>query len=193
MDNNTLLKGTSVQLLPFETKHWSDIARWFYDKDYKEFFRQFTKVLTEEDFQNYPKAVGGTIFMVHSLLDNNIIGLVQVIPCFKKNKGAYIGVIIDKASQKKHLPSEVMLILLDHLFNRDGYNKVVIEILESNEGLKRVLEKTGFYKEGKLLQECFMDGRFRNELRYSMSNYYFNKFKSKLEQEYKQWAHSLKK
>ncbi len=192
MDNKIMLKGTTIQLLPFESKYWTNIAQWFYNEDYKGFFRQFTRMFTEADFQNYNNVIGGEVFMAHSLTDNSVIGLAQLVPCFKKNKACYIGIIIDKEQQNKRLTNEVMIILMDYIFNRQGYNKVIIEILESNESLKRCLEKTGFFREGKMLQECFMNGKFQNELRYSMSAYYYNKNKDKWTQEYKSWVDSLK-
>jgi len=193
MDNQIMLKGITIQLLPFESKHWTNIAQWFYNLDYKEFFRQFTGMLTEDNFKNYSKLISGEVFMVHSLVDNKVIGMAQLIPCYKKNKAAYIGILIDKESQGKHLTNEIMLILMDYIFNRQGYNKIIIEILESNNSLKRCLEKTSFFKEGKMLQECFLDGKYQNELRFSMSAYYFNKFKDKWTQEYKLWVDSSNK
>jgi len=101
MDNQIMLKGITIQLLPFESKHWTNIAQWFYNLDYKEFFRQFTGMLTEDNFKNYSKLISGEVFMVHSLVDNKVIGMAQLIPCYKKNKAAYIGILIDKRVPRK--------------------------------------------------------------------------------------------
>lgn len=180
-----MLRGQTTQLCPFSSKYWESLAKWYYNIDYNNMFRQYTRMFTEDDFKAYDKVVGGEVFMIHSLADSLVIGMIQIIPCYKKNKGGYLGLIIDKAHQNKHIPHEVTFLLLDYLFNRQGYNKVIVEILESDEGLKKTLEKTGWYKEGKLLQECFIDGKFQNELRYSISSYYFNKIRDKTLQEYK--------
>ena len=190
-DNKMMLRGQRVQLVPFCSKYWENIAKWFYDTDYKEFFRQFTRTLTEDDFKVYDKLIQAEVFIIHSLKDNNIMGFLQLVPCSKKNKAGYLGLLIDKSSQDIRISNEVTYLILDYLFNRQGYNKVIIEILESNEGLRKTLEKTGFYKEGKLLQECFMDGKFCNELRYSMSAYYFNKNKDNFLKGYNLWVESL--
>ena len=191
--SNQKLKGLRVQLLPFSSKYWETIAKWAYNNDYKDFFRQFPRALTEEDLMNYDKVVGGEVFIVHSLKDNSAVGMVQVIPCYKKNKGGFIGIIVDNSAQKSKIQAEINYLIMDHLFNTQGYNKIIIKILESRSDLKKHLDQTGFYREGKLLQECFLDGKFQNELRYSMSAYYFNKNKDKWLKEFKLWVDSSRK
>ncbi len=174
METKTMLQGENIQLLPFSSKYWSNVAAWFYDKEYSEMYRQSTRMLSEEDFKQYSRVMGGEVFMIHLLDSEKPIGMVQVIPSDKKNKAGYIGLIIDKEHQSKRLPTEVFLIFFDYLFNRQGYNKIIIEILENNTSLKNSIAANGFYREGKLIQECFIEGRYVNELRYSMTAYYFN-------------------
>ena len=188
MDNQTILRGDTVQLLPFNCKYWEIIAHWFFSIDYRNMFRQFTRILSEEDFKQYDRVISGEVFIIHSLKDERILGMVQAVPGCKKNKACYLGMVIDVDCRGKHIPHESTMLILEHLFNRQGYNKVIVEILESEEGLKKALEKTGWYKEGKMLQECFMGGKYLNELRYSMSAYYYNKNKAKSLQEYRSWA-----
>ncbi len=190
--SNRMFKGHTIQLLPFNSKYWECVARWFYQDEYKGFFRQFTKMLNEEDFKQYPRVVMGEVFIIHSLTTEVPIGMIQCIPDCKKNKAGHLGLLVDCEAQGKHIPTEAMILTMDYLFNRQGYNKVVLEILESNESLKNTLDKSGWYREGKLLQECFIDGRFQNELRYCMTAKYFNKNKDQAMKEYIQWADSLK-
>lgn len=192
-ENKMLFRGLTIQLLPYSSKYWETLAKWYYNNDYSDMFRQFNRVLTEDDFKIYNTIIQGEVFMIHSLEDNSIIGMIQSIPCFKKNKASFIGLVIDTSARGKHISNEAMYIFLDYLFNKHGLNKVIVEILESNSSLKSVLDKTGWYREGKLLQECFIDGKYQNELRYSMSAYYFNKNKDKYLKEYTLWVHSLKK
>ena len=189
-DNKILFRGITIQLVPYSTKYWESVALWYFNSDYSDMFRQYNRVFTEDDFKIYDKLIQGEVFIIHSLKDNQVLGMIQVIPCPKKNKAGYIGLVINKEVQGKHISNEATFLLLDYLFNKQGYNKVIVEILESNEGLRKTLEKTGWYKEGKLLQECFLNGKFQNELRYSMSAYYFNKIKDKILKEYNLWVDS---
>ena len=182
--NQTLFKGPTIQLLPYSSKYWECVAQWFYNKDYEEFFRGYHKALNEEEFKHLPELIRGEVFIAHSLVDNSIVGMIHVIPSGKSNRACYLGLLVDTTSRKKRIPSEMLILVMEYLFNKQGYNKVILEILESNDSLRRSVESAGFYREGKLLQDCFFNGRYQNELRYSMTARHFNKIKDKSIQDY---------
>jgi len=189
---NTVLRGIRIQLVPFSVKHWKDVASFMYNDTYKDFFRQYPRVFNEEELQNYPRMVGGDVFMAYSIESNKLVGMAQVVPSDKNNKGCFLGAIVCKEEQKNRVGQEINYVLMEYLFNKQGYNKVIVEILESATHLKRGFESSGWYKEGKLLQECFIDGKYQNELRFSMSSYYFNKNIGKFKREHKSWVDSSK-
>jgi RimJ/RimL family protein N-acetyltransferase len=110
------------------------------------------------------------------------VGLIQISPDCKTNRAFYIGLLIDEKYQKNRYPLEAFISIFDYCFNRLGYRKAIVEIVESHEGLKRIITENGFTYEGRLTQECFMNGAFVDELRYSMFDIeYNNKFKPILE------------
>ena len=170
-----LLETPNLQIIPFETGDWEHIARWFYDPEYWGFFRHQPRAYKIHEFQTYPQIVKAEIFMVRLKATAEVIGMVQLMPDGKANRGFHIGLIVDKKYQKQRFPLEIFLSVFDYCFNRMGYRKAMIEILESNEGLKRTLVESGFLFEGKFIGECFMDGQWVNELRYCMFDSFFNK------------------
>lgn len=178
--SNQILKGKRVQLLPYDGKYWESVAKWFYDVEYKPFFRHFSKVFNEEELKAFDRMVGAEVFLIHVPDNPSPVGLIEVFPSNKKNKACFLGTLVDKEFQRKGIAEESVILLLDYLFNWCGYNKAVIEVLESAAHIRKTVERLGCYKEGKLLQECYMDGKYQNEIRYSMSAFYFNKNKSKL-------------
>lgn len=190
--SNQILKGNRVQLLPYDGKYWESVAKWFYDVDYKPFFRHFSKVFNEEELKAFDRVLGSEVFLIHTSDSSVPVGLISITSSIKKNKSCLMGTIIDKSIQKEGIAAEATCLILDYLFNWQGYNKVVVEILESASDIRKTLEKSGWYKEGKLLQECYMDGKFLNELRYSMSSFYYNKNKTRFLKEFQSWVDSSK-
>ncbi len=170
-----LLETKNLQLLPFDTTDWQDIARWFYDLDYSGFFRHQPKILKPADFQNYPQITRSDVFIAREKSTNKTVGMVQLIADGKSNRAFYVGVIVDKEFQGHKYPAEMLFLMGDYCFNRMGYRKAIMEILESNTSLKRTIVENGWLFEGKLIGECFRDGQFVNELRYCMMESYFNK------------------
>lgn len=171
------LESKNLIVLPFcGESDWQKLAHWFYDEDYKNFFRHQATVYTEEQFKNYNKVVGAQVFVARAKdKKNEIVGLVQLFPDAKTNRAFYAGMLIDKAHQGRRYPLELCVLMGNLCFNKLGYRKCIVEILESHESLKKILEQMGALYEGKHVGECFMEGKFVNELRFCMFDNYFNK------------------
>ena len=121
--------------------------------------------------------------MIQHKKQNEICGLIQFSPDAKTNRAFYAGLIIDEMFQGGRFPLEAYTCFFNYAFNRLGYRKAILEILESHESLKRIVTENGFLFEGKLMGECFVDGKFVNELRYCMLDSFFNKkFKPMVDQ-----------
>ncbi len=169
------LRGKNIQLIPFTEANWGNLACWYYDEQYKGLFRQYSRAFSETDMRNYPKVVGGEVFMIHLVSTGEVIGMCQFTPDWKKNRAAYTGCLIDVKFQGNRYQNEVYALFYNYLFNTLGFKKIIVEVLESNASLKKAAIACGFLFEGTLYRECFMDGQFHNELRYSMSDEFFNR------------------
>lgn len=64
--------------------------------------------------------------------------------------------------------TEASKLILDHAFCERRLNKVWAHVVESNPASRRVLEKLGFEEEGRLREECFIDGEFEDVYRYGL-------------------------
>lgn len=170
-----LLAGDTLQLTPYRAEEWQFLANWFYDANYKDMFRHSPRALRKEEFERYPQLINGEVFLLNLKTTNEVIGMIQLIPDHKTNRGFFMGLIIDKKHQGCRYPTEATYILLDYAFNRLGYRKAVMEVLKDNEPLNKTLELTGFIKEGTLVGEAFLNGKFVDEVRYCMFASYFNR------------------
>ena len=61
-----------------------------------------------------------------------------------------------------------MLLILDYAFLKLGYDKAIVEVLESNERLNNMILKGGFEFEAKLEREAKINGEFQDVIRYKM-------------------------
>lgn len=184
------LESPELLLYPYIPDMGTIMMEWYYDRDYQNFFRHLPQVLKYENFQQFESVLGGQIFTIHkkgtssddSIMDS-VIGCVVIKPDGKTNRACHVGVLLDKKHQQKQYCSQSFIVLLNYVFNDLGYKKAIIEILEKHESLKQIVTKHGFLYEGKLYDECFMDGEWCNELRFCMMNTYFNKhFKPRLQE-----------
>ena len=75
---------------------------------------------------------------------------------------------IAPAHQGHGYATEAAELVVDHAFRERRLNKVWAHVLESNTGSQRVLEKLGFTQEGRLRQNCFIDGDFEDAYHYGL-------------------------
>lgn len=169
------LQGQNIKLVPYSHADWKYLARWFYDSDYGFMWRHHTKTMTPEELQVYPSVIGGEVFLIADIATDEIIGMAQAIPDHKNNRGFYGGLIIDKKYQKKRYPLEAYIILFDYMFNRQNYRKAIVEILSKHTSLLQIVNQNGFLHEGTLRGDCFWDGEYVDEERYSMTATFYNK------------------
>lgn len=170
-----LLKGPNIQLVPYVSAYWASLAQWFYDSNYKNMWRHHARAWGQKEFENYPQIIGGEVFLIIKEGIANPIGFVQMIPDTKTNRGFFVGILLDKSFRELHLTHEAFVILFNYAFNRLGYRKAIIEIVNSATGFKKGLQIAGFMHEGTLFGDAFIDGEFIDEARYSMTSHYFNK------------------
>jgi len=180
------LKGPNIQLIPYMSSFWTYFAKWFYDSAYRDMWRHHPKAWGQSEFERYPQMISGDVFMI--IKDTLPIGFIQMIPDCKTNRGFYVGILLDKSCRELHFTHEAFVILFNYAFNRLGYRKAIIEILASKDGFKKGLLNAGFLSEGTQFGEAFIDGKFVDESRLSLSADYFNKHYKEVAES---WDHSI--
>lgn len=170
-----ILQGPNLTLVPFAKTDAPLLYQWFYDERYQSMFRHNARVMTLQDFEIYPQFLAGAIFIIYQNSTKTPIGYTQIIPEIKTSRGFTTGILITEEAQGNRHPTEAIILLANFAFNRLGYHKMIVEILESNRSLVQTVTEAKFLFEGKLLGEAFYKGEFVNELRYCMFNTFFNK------------------
>lgn len=169
-----LFETTQIQLIPFTSSDWTYLANWYYDGRYNDIFRHAPKVLTQQDFENYPQRISGDVYFVLDKTTKEYVGFVQASSDWKVNRGFYFGIMLTVEAQKQGHAPHCLGITLDYYFNRLGYNKAILEILASRHDIVKWLTGAGFTEEARYRDEVFIDGKYQDELRYAILASEFN-------------------
>ena len=169
--NSFVKEGYKIRFVPWDPKFAPIVFNWYYDVTYKLFFREMDAPYTVDDLKKFDAimARGGVrLFMV--IDKETLVPIGMVTHCCLKGKAGVnrIGIMMDKKHQHKTYTIEALIILLDYVYNRLGFNKAVIEFLASDKHIQRIAEKGGWKYEATLVRETMVDGKRVDEVRYYM-------------------------
>lgn len=137
------------------------IARWMADPAYSNFFRHTSIVPTLEDCAGYPNWTQNLVMMAE--IDGETIGMVTAYHADNRNRSVKAGCLLDKRYHKRGLGHDVHTLWIQHLFNQCNFRKVVVEC--TDEYLVEAYKGVGFQEEGRYREECFLNGKWADEIR----------------------------
>jgi len=172
MSTLPLRDGHVVRLLPFDPSHGEAVFSWFYDYEYRLFFREFDDPLSLEQCRDFGKIMMTSGVRVLTIVgkDNpsKPIGLITTMWLKKKSGVSRVGILLDKNCQHKTWCIEALIVVGDLLYRRLGCRKLVVEYMASDEHIRRISEKGGFVFESILKDEALIDGEYHDEVKYYM-------------------------
>ncbi|HMO81776.1 MAG TPA: GNAT family protein [Pyrinomonadaceae bacterium] len=102
------------------------------------------------------------------IFDKTMIGTIGVHHMDKVNRHAAIGYWIDRHYQGKGIVTRCCKMMLDHLFDTIGLNRVQINCNIENVRSRAIPRKLGFTEEGTLRKIEFVNGEFRDWVVYGL-------------------------
>lgn len=169
--------GRECVLVRFRPEHADAVSAWYYDFEYRYFFRDYGKFTDPETFKTIDVllARAGTVLL--TILDvqtSQPIGL-MTYSFEKRSANVYkFGIMLDATCQRKSTAIEAIIILGDYLFNKRSARKLIVEFSDGDAQIHRICRIGGFTQEALLKEECFMDDRYWDEARYSFFNHQFD-------------------
>ncbi len=76
--------------------------------------------------------------------------------------------LLDERFQGRGIISRALAKVLEHAFTDLAFNRIELRCIVTNTPSRRVAERAGFVLEGQLRQAEFLDGRFQDDLVYSL-------------------------
>lgn len=137
------------------------IADWVLDDAYATFFRSCVFLPSFEDCMNYPAWSQNMVMMVEA--DGKTVGMVTGYHANFRSRTIKSGLLIDKRFQNSGYGYDAHVMWIDHLFNRRGIRKVVVEIVEPH--LIGACTRMGFQEEGRYIKEAEIKGEYVDEIR----------------------------
>lgn len=120
-------------------------------------------------FEKYLKDKKKKIFMI--LCDNERIGQVGLVDINKLDKNAHLYIVIgEKNFRGKGVGREAMDFIINYGFNKLKLHKILLEVHADNIPAVKLYESSGFQQEGRLIENVFSDGKYKDEIIMSLRN-----------------------
>ena len=108
--------------------------------------------------------------------DSNSIGLVELLEIDYIHRTSEFAIIISPAYQGKGFARTLIALALDYAFSILNLNKVYLLVAVENEKAIYLYSESGFTEEGRLVQEVFTNGQYRDVIRmYILQSSFFLK------------------
>jgi len=167
-----MIKGTNIYLRPVLTKDAEVLLDLFMEN--RDFFEKFSMERNEtfytiefqlerikqyEEDSRTDQAYNFGIFK-H---DGTLIGTINLFQVLRGAlQGAFIGYFLDKKHNGKGYTTEAVKLLVGYAFNELKLHRIEAGVMPHNIGSIRVLEKSGFHKEGIALKNVKINGKWED-------------------------------
>lgn len=105
------------------------------------------------------------------------IGLIELVEINYIHRRAEIGIIIDPAFQDKGYATKATNLAMDYAFSVLNLYKVYLIVDKENTKALHIYKKLGFHIEGDLVDEFFINGKYRTVIRMSIFQYEYSEIK----------------
>jgi ribosomal-protein-alanine N-acetyltransferase len=118
----------------------------------------------------HERSVSGTSrdLAIRRLDDNSFIGRLTYFDLNIRNRAVEIGFLIAPTFRRQGYAQEAVTLLLDHLFNELGMNKVMAQTGEFNIAAISLLKKLRFKQDGRLRRHHLLDNVYYDSLIFSL-------------------------
>ncbi len=103
-------------------------------------------------------------FAICSKINNNFLGYLSLQNINYINKTGEFGIILKKEERGKGFAKEAMELFFNYLQNILGIRKISLRVLEDNVSAIKLYEKMGFFYEGKLIKQIYINNSFKDLL-----------------------------
>jgi len=163
-------EGALVALRPLERADLNDrYLGWLNDPEVTRYTETGTFPATAEDLDTYYRSVTGSrndvIFAIVAKASGQHIGNVKLGPIHWVHRSATFGILIgDKESWGKGIGLEATRLAVEYGFSKLNLNRIDLGVFAEHEAAVRCYEKAGFKMEGRMREDLFQGGEYRDRL-----------------------------
>lgn len=159
-----MLKGKSVTLRPLKKADRTKTINWRNDLALTTLLMSHPFPITEEmevewfDHLLRDKSNRAIYFGIENS-DKELVGMVFLDNINWIHRTCWFHIMIgDRKSQKTGMGSETMELIIDYVFNKLNFRKIMLEVTTSNKPAINLYIKSGFIKEGELKDQYCING-----------------------------------
>ncbi len=158
-------ENKNLYLTKIEKNDFKYIYEWFSDMEFLKFYDYLppvpqSKEEVDKTFAYYEKNEESEVFTIKLSDSRQIIGIAGFDDIVKENKVATLFIGIGNSNSRgRGYGREALHLLLDHGFNKSGFYRIQLNVLEFNHRAIALYEKAGFKKEGTFREFVLRDGK----------------------------------
>lgn len=170
-DNAAFAEGSLVILRPLERADLNEhYLNWLNDPEVTRYTETGTFPSTAEDLENYYRSVTGSkndvMLAVVERESGRHVGNVKLGPIHWVHRRATFGILIgDKDSWGKGIGLEATRLMVEYGFQRLNLHRIDLGVFAEHEAAVRCYKKAGFKVEGRMREDLFLNGEYKDRLR----------------------------
>jgi len=169
-NKSAFMAGSLVYLRPLERADLNErYLGWLNDPEVTKYLETGAFPTTMADLEKFYASVTGSpsevIFAVVDRGTDEHIGNVKLGPINWVHRRSMFGIMIgDKRFWGKGVGEEVTRLMVEYGFQRLNLHRIGLVVFEEHESALRCYQNVGFKLEGKLREQMFQDGKYKNHL-----------------------------
>ena len=169
-NKSAFMAGSLVYLRPLERADLNErYLGWLNDPEVTKYLETGAFPTTMADLEKFYASVTGSpsevIFAVVDRGTDEHIGNVKLGPINWVHRRSMFGIMIgDKRFWGKGVGEEVTRLMVEYGFQRLNLHRIGLVVFEEHESAVRCYQNVGFQLEGKLREQMFQDGKYKNHL-----------------------------
>jgi [ribosomal protein S5]-alanine N-acetyltransferase len=163
-------EGATVLLRPLERSDLNPrYLGWLNDPEVTRYTEIGTFPSTSEDLENYFRAITGSrndvILAIVDKRSGQHVGNVKLGPIHWTHRSATLGILIgEKEFWGKGVGLEATRLMVEYGFGRLNLNRIDLGVFAEHEAAVHCYEKAGFKIEGRMREDLFQDGEYKDRL-----------------------------
>jgi RimJ/RimL family protein N-acetyltransferase len=162
-----------IRFEKYSDPHMPMLFHFYTEEEYKEFFRRVPFGLRPMDMNRFEDITKSSLYV--ALVEEIPHGFCIISELDEYGSTAHVGLVLDKKYwDKEYSPGQVyahvvQVTFLKQIFAKTQLNKIIMRFLASRTDLEESLLRGGLVKEALLRESVFYDGKFCDELEYTIT------------------------
>jgi len=173
MKNDPTFTGSSVYIRGLEHEDLALRPKWFNSPDiYKTLLIDLpiTTASTEAWFRKSLETPGKKNFSICTIDADRVIGMTGLLDIdYLHSRAQFYMTIGEKEFWGRHIPDEVIPMVLEYGFTGHHLNKIYLWTIPANARARHVYERNGFVQEAVMKEHYFCRGRFNDLIQHGIT------------------------